>query len=154
MAEILSRISIISFVLATLCFLLATILWFRFKIPVIIGDLTGRNAKKSIARIRSKNERTGKKHYTPSYTNKERGKLTEKIKDEQADDTMPLENSEVTEKLFPKVNQNGFDDQGQETMLLNDIGTELFQDEAKEDEMIVSMQLLEEIMIIHTEEVI
>ena len=152
MAEILSKISIISFVLAALCFLIAVILWFRFKIPVIIGDLTGRNAKKSIARIRSENERTGKKHYAPSYTNKERGKLTEKIKDKQNDTTELLEDNEVTEKLISKSNQKGFFDQNQETMLLDDVGTELLQEEPKEEETTISMQLLEEIMIIHTDE--
>ena len=76
MAEILHTLSIISFVVAGVLFALAVVLWFGFKIPDVIGDLTGRTARKSIAKMRSANEKTGIKYYKQSATNVKRGKLT------------------------------------------------------------------------------
>ena len=57
MAEILSIISTSSFVLAALFLALAIFFWFKFGIPAIIGDLSGRTAKKSIAQMRENNEK-------------------------------------------------------------------------------------------------
>ena len=79
MAEILSRISGISFGLAIVFFLMAVFFWFKFGILTIIGDLSGRTARKSIAKIRENNEKSGKKNYRPSRINVERGKLTERM---------------------------------------------------------------------------
>lgn len=78
-AEILSLISMISFVVAAVSFALAVFLWFAFKIPSVIGDLSGRTAKKSIARMRSNNEKSGGQGYRPSSTNASRGKLTDSM---------------------------------------------------------------------------
>lgn len=75
-AEILSLISTISFVIAAISFVLAAFFWFYFKIPSVIGDLSGRTAKKSIARMRASNERAGGQGYKPSAANASRGKLT------------------------------------------------------------------------------
>lgn len=75
-AEILSLISTISFVIAGISFALAVFFWFYFKIPAVIGDLSGRTAKKSIARMRASNEKAGGQGYKPSSTNASRGKLT------------------------------------------------------------------------------
>ena len=76
MANILSIVSIVSFVLAGICFLLAVFFWFRFNIPAVIGDLSGRTARKSIAKLREGNEKSGAKVFRPSATNSNRGKLT------------------------------------------------------------------------------
>lgn len=63
-AEILSLISLISFIISGISFVLAVFFWFKFDIPTVIGDLTGRTARKSIARMRenteNSNKRTGK----------------------------------------------------------------------------------------------
>ena len=48
MAETLSMVSMVSFVAAGVCLALTVILWFAFRIPNVIGDLSGRNARKSI----------------------------------------------------------------------------------------------------------
>ncbi len=48
MAETLSNISTISFIAVLVFTVLAIVQWFFFKIPTVIGDLSGRNAKKSI----------------------------------------------------------------------------------------------------------
>lgn len=76
MADTLQTLSIISFAVAGVCLVLAVFFWFFFKIPSVIGDLSGRTARKSIAKMRAANEKTGNKSYKESKTNAERGKLT------------------------------------------------------------------------------
>ena len=76
MAETLSTLSIISFAVAGVCLVLAVFFWIFFKIPSVIGDLSGRTARKSIAKMRAANEKTGSKSFKESRTNSERGKLT------------------------------------------------------------------------------
>ena len=56
-AEILSLISVVSFVLCGIAFVLAVFFWFFFKIPAVIGDLSGRTARKSIEKMRAGNEK-------------------------------------------------------------------------------------------------
>lgn len=58
---------------------LSVALFFLLKIPQVIGDLTGRTARKAIENIRKQNEQTGDKMYKSSAVNLQRGKLTEKI---------------------------------------------------------------------------
>jgi hypothetical protein len=60
MAELLTKISWILFALSAVGLIIALVFWFKFRIPKIIGDLTGRTAKKEIAKMRSENEKTGK----------------------------------------------------------------------------------------------
>lgn len=76
-AEILSLISTICCVIAAISALLAVLFWFAFKIPSVIGDLSGRTARKSIARMRASNERAGGRGYRTSTANANRGKLTD-----------------------------------------------------------------------------
>lgn len=59
MAEILSGISLGTYIASGLLFVLAVLFWFLFRIPTVIGDLSGRNAKKSIAAMRAYNEKQG-----------------------------------------------------------------------------------------------
>lgn len=69
-AEILSLISVISFVFCAIAFVLAVFFWFFFKIPSVIGDLSGRTARKSIEKMRAGNEKAAAQGYRPktSYT--------------------------------------------------------------------------------------
>lgn len=76
MAHTLQILSIVSFAVAGVCFVLAVFFWIFFKIPTVIGDLSGRTAKKSIAKMRAANEKSGVKSYKASKLNAERGKLT------------------------------------------------------------------------------
>ncbi len=76
MAGTLSTVSIISFVAAGVFFVVAIVFWIVFHIPSVIGDLTGKNAKKNIDAMRRNNERTGNKAYRSSKINLERGKVT------------------------------------------------------------------------------
>lgn len=60
-AEILSLVSLISYILAGVFLLLAVFFWFFFKIPAVIGALSGRTAKKSIEKMRQTNARNANK---------------------------------------------------------------------------------------------
>jgi hypothetical protein len=78
-SQTLSTLSIVAFVIAGVALVLGIFLFIYFKIPGVISDLSGKNAKKSIARLRESNEKTGKKSYAPSETNAARGKVTSTI---------------------------------------------------------------------------
>ncbi len=80
MAGTLSTLSIISFVMAGVFLVLSILIWIIFRIPTVIGDLSGRTARKSIAKMRAANEKSGSKGYRESRTNAERGKLTDNMK--------------------------------------------------------------------------
>ena len=75
--EILSLVSLISYIVAGICLVVTIFLWIIFKIPSVIGDLSGRTARKSIARMRANNEKAGGQGYKPSAENAGRGKLTD-----------------------------------------------------------------------------
>jgi hypothetical protein len=75
MAELLTKISWTLFALSAAALICAVVFWVKFKIPKIIGDLTGRNAKKEIAKMRSENEKTGKMKFQPQFAGRtSRGK--------------------------------------------------------------------------------
>ncbi|MDR1563598.1 MAG: hypothetical protein LBS74_01395 [Oscillospiraceae bacterium] len=60
--------------------LVFSILFFiRYKIPKVVGDLSGRTAKKSIEQMRLRNEQSGNKSFRPSAVNSDRVPLTEPI---------------------------------------------------------------------------
>lgn len=158
MAETLSSLSNLSFVLAAICASLTIFFWFYFKIPRVFGDLTGRTAKRSIAQMRAANEKSGVKSYRESRVNLSRGKLT---------DTMSELKLKPEEKNYEKVVENP----GEETGILNENREGNFESEAtgllmEEEETTLlaekvyghkakkKITMIEEVMIIHTEEVI
>jgi len=61
MAEVLHSLSIVLMILSGVFLITALVLWRVFKIPKVIGDLSGRNARKSVAHMRVENEKKGKK---------------------------------------------------------------------------------------------
>lgn len=65
--------------LAVIMLVVSIVLFFIYKIPSVIGDLTGSTARKAIEDIRNQNESSGNKVYKTSHVNRERGKLTDKI---------------------------------------------------------------------------
>ena len=174
MAEILSTLSVISFIVAGVCLVLAIFFWFFFSIPTVIGDLSGRTARKSIARMRAANEKTGSKAYKASKTNAERGKLTgtmpdsEKLSKKKADsdDSRP-ETGLLSEN---KAINPGSDETellaGDETVMLEAETTGLLIDEDATAPLNIPSQkpvkrvggkkltMLDDVMLIHTEEVI
>lgn len=153
MADTLSTLSIISFVVAGISLIIAVLLWFFWKIPMVVGDLSGRTAKKSIAKMRSENEKSGVKKYKEGKINIERGKLTETMSGN-------------------KVKSFNYDDR-METGLLTENKSEIFEyeeteilvDNNKKDEFDSgilpkkrtggkSLTIIEEVIFIHTDEVI
>lgn len=77
----INTVSIVFFVIAAVSLLVAIYAFIRFNIPQVIGELSGRTAKKSIAQMRDKNVKTGNKAHRPSPAAVERGTLTDKIDD-------------------------------------------------------------------------
>ena len=177
-AEILSLISTISYVIAAISFVLAVFFWFNFKIPSVIGDLSGRTAKKSIARMRASNERAGGQGYKPSTTNASRGKLTDTMqhsrklagdakkkpaaepkKKTQAEDVMPETGLLATNKAVVADGQQTDLLEGSEAtgLLADEDATAPLHDEPKP---IIKrtggkkLTMLDEVMLIHTDEVI
>ena len=159
MAETLSTLSFISFLLAGVFFILGVFLWFFFHIPAVIGDLTGRTARKSIAQMRAVNEKTGAKKYRESKTNLARGKLTDSMSDStKRKDTKP-ETGLLVENRAKRLKT-------EETGLLSEEATGLLVDENETALLGVGEQkreirgkaekltMLEDVMIIHTDEVI
>lgn len=162
MAEILSIISLVSFIVSGVCFVLAIFFWIKFGIPTVIGDLSGRTARKSIAKMRESNERTGNKTYKPSTVNANRGKITDTItnpvkteknkkKTETVDRNHPetgLLNTNKAE-LVLDIEATGLLNEDEETALLNNL-------QVNEPRKFggVKLNLLDDVMLIHTDEVI
>lgn len=169
-AEILSLISLISYIIAGVAAVLAVFFWFFFKIPSVIGDLSGRTAKKSIARKRASNERSGGKGYQPSATNANRGKLTDtmqhsrKLKPEPKK-SQPADENQMPETGLLESNKAEIVD-NQQTELLDGEATDVLVDEdataALQPEPVKQVKrtggkkltMLEEIILVHTDEVI
>lgn len=161
MADILHTLSMVSYILAVLFVILAIALWFIFKIPNVIGDLSGRNAKKSIARMRQNNEKTGDKSYRASEKNLARGKLTGtmegmgKVKSHTSIEETGLLNENLARKYDEQAtglllnDATGLLDESDETDALEETV-----DVANRAPSIVVVHKIEELMLIHTEEVI
>ncbi len=160
MAETLSMISIISYAIAGVCILLSVFLWFFFKIPQVIGDLSGRTARKSIAKMRAANEKTGNKAYKESKTNAARGKLTGSMPNSAKADSYDAGNPETGVLAANKALQLDTN----ETAALDGPTTELLVDEnvimlingsdKKQEAKGKKFDMIDEVMLVHTEEVI
>lgn len=170
MANALKITSIVLFVLAAVSLAFAIFAFVFFKIPNVIGDLTGRNARKSIEQMRQENEKGGKKTHRPHPVAVDRGTLTEPIKEnkkankkqskvtkkpdtvsqptnEGSGATDVLEDPNATERL-------DYDPNG--TEILNS-GTEVLSNEtiqAALNEKTVDIKMIQDIVFVHTEEVI
>ena len=84
-----STISLIGYIAAGVFLAAAVVLFFVFKIPTVIGDLSGRTARKSIAKQRAANESSGSKSFRPSEGNVARGKITESMPDAKKQKAKP-----------------------------------------------------------------
>ncbi len=160
MAETLSTLSIISFVIAVIGLIAAVFLWFFFGIPTVIGDLNGHNARKSIARMRAANEKNGTKTYKGSRINMERGKLTETISQpSKPKKKAPKKESERPEtgllaENIAKMSVSATTDllsNDSTTLLVDKDETVLLPDNDKKGK---KLETIKAVMLIHTEEVI
>ncbi len=162
MADTLSLISLISFIVAGACLALAVIFWFAFRIPKVIGDLSGRTARKSIARMRTKNESTGSKVFRRrgGYPGQDgsAGNMSN-LGQMGSQETEPLDGA-ITEEietgvLNGKVSLEDDDenatvllDGSDDTRLLSEIAVPAGKDIGKQ------LIMLEEVVLINTDEVI
>jgi len=120
-------VSVVGYSLAGLLFIIAIIMFFKLKIPAVIGDLSGRTAAKQIQELRKRNSSTGIKLYKPDVFNIERGKLTEPVKnsDKLTRETMV---NQPEDPSLATVVLNDETTPYQETMLLTEETELLFDD--------------------------
>lgn len=168
MANIFSISTIVLFALASVCLLFAIFAFITFKIPNIIGDLTGRNARRSIEQMRQENEKGGKKSHRPHPVASDRGTLTEQIKESKKLSQKSVQKqtakpktivpdgsgaTDVLEDINATVNLN-YDKNG--TEILNG-GTQVLSNEVIQsalNETTVNFKMIQDIVLIHTDEVI
>ena len=159
MAETLTTLSIISFAVAGISLIVTIIIWFLFDIQMVIGDLSGRTAKKSVARMRAANEQSGTKSYKESKTNAARGKLTGMMSESNKSRKKKTreENARPETGLLNENKSQAFI--SEETELLN-CDSQGSVSSGKDLQKIVqaiprkNIKILEEIIIIHTDETI
>lgn len=182
MAETLSVISLISFLAAGVFAILAVVLWFVFHIPTVAGELSGRTAKKSIERTRRNNEEASKnsrgagpvrdkgKNFpadgrqagksSPAderQTGKNRsegGGVETALRAESAAGTRRRETAQQSRETARRSRETA--QQSRETEVLADTGS--LEDSGSGNPQrrmsAVKIELLEEILFIHTKEVI
>ena len=171
MASIFKIVSIVLFSLAAVCLVFAVFAFITFKIPNVIGDLTGRNARKSIEKMRDANEKGGKKSYRPHPVASDRGTLTEPIKQSKKES----KKLSKTAKTEPQRKKPQTFDGGGATDVLEDVnattkldydadgteilsaGTQVLSEETMQtalNENTVKIKMIQNIILIHTEEVI
>lgn len=78
-APIFRIISIVCFSAAGVALLLAVFFLIKFRIISVIGDLTGKTARKSIEKMREENEKSGVKSHRPTPAAVQRGPITKPI---------------------------------------------------------------------------
>lgn len=121
--ELLQYISIGAYVASGIFFVAAVIIFFVLRIPDVIGDLSGRTARRAIEDIRNRNESTGEKAYKSSAANINRGKLTQKISTMKLDTaggaTTVLENEADNETTVLKSEVNS-----ETTVLKSEVNSE------------------------------
>lgn len=166
MAETLSLISNIAFVAAGICLIVAIIVFIRFKIPVVIGDLSGRNARKSIEQMRIFNEKSGNKSYKSSENNLKRGKITETMQEIAGISRNDNKHNERPETGLLEENAIYLQKEEETDLLVNEEVTGILEDENStqllDDDIKkfftrkggITIQILEEVMLVHTNEVI
>lgn len=169
MAQTYNIISIVAFSLAGLGLAVSVFIWFKFDIWGIIGDLSGRTARKSIEQMRAENEKSGKKSFRPSPIAIERGGLTEAVEiirsaNEETEKLGPEENvtellADGTEVLCDGTEILNESSEYYETELLNET-TVLNEAEFPEEGTTVlsedtgSFRMVQDIILVHTNETI
>ena len=155
-------------VLAGIMFVASVLLFFLLNIPHVLGDLTGRNAKKAIENIRNQNESSGDKLYKTSQVNRERGKLTDKISPSGSLMRDPsgilgggaMATEKISTQQLPQVDETTVLESNETTVLSSNETTVLDNAGAGETTVLTAedvpavFQIEYEITFIHTDEVI
>lgn len=156
-AQIYQIISIVSFSLAGVCFVLALFFFLKFRVIKIINDLSGRTAKKSIAEKRSENEKSIDKTFQINRNTKERKSVV--VKNDagtmvlpKSDITEPLTNNDQTDLLEAGTailikSEDVSDAEDSTTVLSGNASTKKTADD-------VQLDMIQSIVLIHTNEII
>lgn len=168
LANIFKISTIVLFSLAGVCLAFAIFAFITFKIPNVIGDLSGRNARKSIEQMRQENEKGGKKSHRPHPVANDRGTLTEPIKQNSA---KLKKQKQASKKPAQKPDTTGStatdvlgDPNATESLDYNETGTEILaegtqvlsneQIQSAMNQTAVGFKMIQNIVFVHTEEVI
>lgn len=181
MADLFSNISTIGFVVAIIFAIISVILFFTLDVRTVISDLSGKTARESIERMRINNEKKACESNAnddvvkPISTNKVESdslsmdnKLNDMDDGDEETDTLLDDGTEETDLLVDENTEETellTDEDTEETDLLDKIveETDLLVDEYTEETDLLdegtnndnsNFELIEEIMIIHTDEVI
>lgn len=144
MADLLSLISIVAFAIADISLVITIILFVRFKIPSVIGDLSGKNARRSIEQMREMNEKRGSELYKSGKVNVEM--KTVLLKD--VDTAQVLTDDNITRQLQDNNVTEILKDNNM-TVMLN-----IQQKSNAENIGGIPIEIIEEVMFVHSKEVI
>lgn len=151
MAETLSTLSLVCYILAAIFLVVGVALFVILRIPKTFSDYTGRSARKKIMKLRDNNEKSGNKSYRPSQVNKERGKITENI---------PSKHSKKKKEDMPGTGiiaeNKAHRYEAEATGLLDESTAELNEPELTQPPRPsnIKLKLINEVVFIHTQEVI
>lgn len=156
MADILSVLSVAAFILGGAGLVAAAVLFFALKIPSVIGELTGANARKKIAAIRAAEKIEAESGKNNSGTSQDKFIVPRKIEKDnrtkvladisEVDETLPLDNSGDDDKTVKlRADSNGeqtevltADDSATEMLYSDDSATEVLTDDDSATEMLDS----------------
>lgn len=136
MAQIFSIISIISFVLAGIAFIVAVILFFKLNIRKVYGDLSGRTEKKYVEMQKDKLKTAESTAYTT-------------VVDDNISRVREIEEKEMTEKLESESATTLLGDESVTTVLSSEEGTTVLSIEELDAKGFV---VEKDIVVIHTNE--
>lgn len=178
MASTLSNLSVISFILSGVFFAVSIALFVLLKIPKVIDYFTNRSAKKSVKQMVSSNGTSTIASFQTSPGNKARGKVTEQVdalqpqkkktgslaKTPSSQQRSPEERPEtglLSEKEHRTAYLNTEEelvlDLASETESLDDHATSVLPETIEKvasNRPRIEMAKLEEVMLIHTDEVL
>ncbi len=146
MTETLAYISMISYIGFGVFLVLTIILFFTLHIPTVIGDLSGRNARKSIEKMRKKNEKESRiENKKESNTNNRILFETDVLKENHGHDY----GEEVTSLLWEEDTQL-LAEEDKETTILHEPGSM----QNRRNYGGIELSMIEEKILVHTKEVI
>lgn len=170
MADTFFIVSILSFILSGVCLLLAIFFWIRFDILEVIGNLSGRTARKNVEKRRANNEKNGAK---PALSEKKpQGKNSISKMPAKSVKMNTVSQMEQIEDTHPETgllseNKAGFERETQTDVLAGDVTGELIADETSllapsgkapvlQAQSLPKKRLtmLDDLIIVHTDEVI
>ena len=160
----------IAFVLAGISFVFSVFWWFKFHIWGVIEYLTGRTARKEIAKMQAENEKNAN-FYLGLYSDKKQDKAAEekvtikKVQQKEISETAPMEKQSTQRKLDDTapleeetvpMEKQSTQRKLEGTVLLEkkENSKSLPQTEflTSAEKQVIALEMLEDIVLIHTEE--